>query len=59
MMVIPTQSKVTLYYGMTYANRIGVILTISGLAIVGLTLILNLIFYLKARRKDNSKAPIV
>ncbi|MHB1346530.1 MAG: hypothetical protein ACYCXK_03465 [Candidatus Humimicrobiaceae bacterium] len=49
MMVIPTQSNVTIYYGMTYANRIGVALSFAGWAIISLILILNLIFYLKSR----------
>jgi hypothetical protein len=54
MMVIPTQQKVTLYYGMTYANRIGVTLAVSGWAIVALTLIVNLVFYLKNKKKSRA-----
>ncbi|MBM3707009.1 MAG: hypothetical protein FJW69_01500 [Actinobacteria bacterium] len=49
MMVIPTQSDVTLYYGITYANRIGVTLTMAGWAIIAVTLILNLAFHLKSK----------
>lgn len=49
MMVIPTQSKVTVYYGMTFANRIGVAFSILGWAIISLVLVLNLVFYLKLR----------
>ncbi|MBM3706244.1 MAG: hypothetical protein FJW66_06950 [Actinobacteria bacterium] len=49
MMVIPTQSNVTLYYGMTYANRIGVTLSMAGWAIIAVTLILNLAFHLKSK----------
>jgi len=49
MMVIPTQSNVTLYYGMTYANRIGVTLSIAGWIIIAITLILNLAFHLKSK----------
>ena len=51
MLVIPTQNKVTLYYGMTPANRIGVTLSISGWAVILLVLIFNLVFYLIARRE--------
>jgi hypothetical protein len=53
MMVIPTQSNVTVYYGMTYANRIGVTLSIAGWAIIALTLLLNLVFYLKSKASLN------
>lgn len=49
MMVIPTQSQVTVYYGMTYANRIGVALSIAGSTIIALILLLNLVFYLKQK----------
>ena len=49
MMVIPTQSNVTLCYGMTYANKIGVTLSIAGWVIIVFTLLLNLIFYFKPR----------
>lgn len=56
MMVIPTQSDVTVYYGMTYANKIGVALSILGWVIIGLILLLNLSFYLKTRK--SSKKPI-
>lgn len=51
MLVYPTQNKVTLYYGMTPANRIGVTLAVSGWVIVLLVLVFNLIFFLKARRE--------
>jgi len=54
MMVIPTQQKVTLYYGMTYANRIGVTLAVSGWAIIALVLIVNLVFYLKNKKKNKA-----
>ena len=49
MMVIPTQSKVTVYYGMTLANKIWVTLSISGWLIIFSVLVLNLVFYLKSR----------
>jgi len=49
MMVIPTQSHVTVYYGMTYANIIGVTLSIAGWVIIGFILLLNLLFYLKSK----------
>jgi len=52
MMVIPTQSNVTVYYGMSYANIIGVALSILGWVIIGLILILNLLFYLKTRKSS-------
>ena len=52
MMVIPTQQKVTLYYGMTYANRIGVTLSVSGLTIIALTLMVNLVFHLKNKKRQ-------
>ncbi len=55
MMVIPTQSKVTLYYDMTYATRIGEILTVSGWVIILLTLVLNLAFYLRSGKKNTGK----
>ncbi|MFC2145216.1 hypothetical protein ACFLQQ_02690, partial [Actinomycetota bacterium] len=51
MMVIPTQSKVTVYYGMSYANIIGVSLSILGLVIIGIILLLNLVFYFKSKKK--------
>jgi|GEM_PF-276317 len=54
MLVIPTQNKVTLYYGMTPANRIGVTLSVSGWVVVLLVLIFNLVFYLIARREKKS-----
>ena len=50
MMVIPTQSHVTLYYGMTYANIIVVALSIAGCVIIVLILLLNLVFYLKSKK---------
>jgi len=50
MMVIPTQSNVTIYYGMTYANIIGVALSILGWVIIGIILVLNLIFCLKRKQ---------
>jgi hypothetical protein len=50
MLVIPTQNKVTLYYGMTPANRIGVTLALSGWAVLLLVLVFNLVFSLNARR---------
>jgi hypothetical protein len=53
MMVIPTQSKVTVYYGMTYANRIGVALSIAGWVIIALILLLNLVFYLKSKEEKH------
>ena len=52
MMVIPTQSNVTVYYGMSYANKIGVALSILGWVIIGLILLLNLLFYLKTRKSS-------
>ena len=58
MMVIPTQSNVTVYYGMTYANKIGVALSIAGWVIIGLILVLNLIFYLKRKQKYGKKFSI-
>ena len=42
MLVFPTQSKVTLYYGMTYANRIGVVLSVSGWIIIAGVIIYNI-----------------
>jgi hypothetical protein len=51
MMVIPTQSNVTVYYGMTYANKIGVALSILGWAIIALILLVNLLSYFKSRKK--------
>ena len=56
MMVIPTQSNVTVYYGMTYANIIGVALSILGWVVIELILLLNLLFYFKS--KKNLKKPI-
>jgi hypothetical protein len=57
MLVYPTQNNVTLYYGMTPANRIGVTLAVSGWVVILLVLVFNLVFYLNARRakkvKDN------
>ena len=53
MLVIPTQNKVTLYYGMTPANRIGVTLAVSGWVVILLVLVFNLVFYLIARRAKN------
>ncbi len=50
MMVIPTQSHVTLYYGTTNANIIGVSLSILGWVIIGFILVLNLLFYLKSKK---------
>ena len=50
MMVIPTQSNVTVYYGMTYANKIGVALSIAGWVIIGIILLLNLLFYFKSKK---------
>jgi len=41
MLVFPTQKKVTLYYGMTYANKIGVTLTSIGWIIIFIILIYN------------------
>jgi len=49
MMVIPTQNEVTIYYGMSYANKIGVALSILGLVIIGLILIMNLILYIRKK----------
>ena len=49
MMVIPTQENVTLYYGMSSANRIGVALSILGWVIIGFVLILNLFFYIRKK----------
>jgi hypothetical protein len=51
MMVIPTQSDVTVYYGMTYANIMGVSLSIAGLVIIVTILLLSLAFYLKSKTK--------
>ncbi len=51
MMVIPTQNNVTVYYGMTYANIIGVSLSILGWVIIGFILVLNLVFYLKRKKR--------
>ena len=51
MMVIPTQSNVTVYYGMSYANIIGVSLSILGWVIIGFILVLNLVFYLKRKKR--------
>lgn len=42
MLVFPTQQKVTLCYGMTYANKLGVALTILGFAIILVVLIINI-----------------
>lgn len=53
MMLIPTQNKVTLYYGMTPANRIGVTLAVSGWVVILLVLVFNLVFYLKSRKSLN------
>ena len=50
MMVIPTQEKVTLYYGMSYANKMGVALSVLGWAIILFTLILNLILSIRKKR---------
>ncbi|MBC7334621.1 MAG: hypothetical protein H5T85_09285 [Actinobacteria bacterium] len=49
MMVIPTQSKVTIYYGMTFANKIGVALSTSGWIIVSVILALSLVSHLKSK----------
>jgi hypothetical protein len=57
MMVIPRQSDVTVYYGMTYANKIGVALSIAGLVIIALILSLNLMFFLKSRNSKNITRP--
>ena len=53
MLVIPTQNKVTLYYGMTPANQIGVTLAVSGWVVILLVLVFNLAFYLKSRKSSN------
>ncbi len=50
MLVYPTQNEVTLYYGMTPANRIGVTLSVSGWVVIVLVLVVNLVFYLKSKR---------
>ncbi len=50
MMVIPTQEEVTIVYGKTPSNVLGIILTNIGIAILLGVLILNLIKYLKARK---------
>jgi hypothetical protein len=39
---------------MTYANRIGVTLAVSGWAIIALVLIVNLVFYLKNKKKNKA-----
>ena len=46
MLVIPTQSEVTIYYGKTIANNLGIILTSIGWAIIILVMILNLPVFL-------------
>ena len=51
MMVIPTQSHVTLFYGMTYANITGVALSVAGLAIIAFVLIFNLVIYAKSKNR--------
>jgi len=51
MMVIPTQSDVTLYYGTTYANIIGIVLSCLGLLILSLIIVLNIAYYFKVKRR--------
>jgi len=53
MMVIPTQENVTIYYGTTFANRIGIALSVFGWAVIGFLLILNILLYFK--KKKNKK----
>ena len=50
MLVFPTQNRVTLYYGMTYANIIGVTLSISGWIIIAAILIFNLIVFIRLKK---------
>ena len=50
MMVIPTQSRVTLYYGMSTPHRIGIALTIAGWVIIGALLVLNLVLFARSRK---------
>ncbi|MBN1298959.1 MAG: hypothetical protein JW997_04660 [Actinobacteria bacterium] len=50
MMVIPRQKEVTLYYGMAYANKIGVTLTAGGWLIVLAVIAANIILSLKNRK---------
>jgi len=56
MMVIPTRTEVTLYYGMSYANKIGVTLTWGGWAIIIIALIMNIVFVFKKRKSATGKA---
>jgi hypothetical protein len=51
MLVIPTQSNVTIYYGKTLANKLGLTLTYAGWGIISLVLILNLTIFLRQKRR--------
>jgi len=51
MLVIPTQSNVTLVYGKTIENIVGNTLTVTGWVIVAVVLISNLVILLIKRRK--------
>jgi len=55
MLVIPTQSNVTLVYGKTIENIVGNTLTITGWVIVAVVLISNLIILLVKRGKRKLK----
>ena len=51
MLVIPTQSNVTIYYGKTLANKLGLSLTYTGWGIISLVLIVNLTIFLRQKRQ--------
>ena len=55
MLVIPTQSNVTLVYGKTIENIVGNTLTVTGWVIVAVVLISNLVILLIKRRKKKLK----
>jgi len=55
MLVIPTQSNVTLVYGKTIENIVGNTLTVTGWVIAAVVLISNLVILLIKRRKKSDK----
>lgn len=55
MLVIPTQSNVTLVYGKTIENIVGNTLTVTGWVILAVVLISNLVILLIKRRKKSFK----